>query len=344
MSNKIYGLTALFCLILATSAQAQESFGSPVLRIIKPIYFDLPVDCTPGTDCWVMNYVDFGLDDGEKTDPACLARTYDGHKGTDFAVLDGTEMEKGVDVLAAADGTISRLRDGEKDGWHDEEELAAIKESRKECGNGIFIDHGNGVSTVYCHLKQNSIVVERGQTVKKGDKIAQIGQSGMAEFPHLHFGIIKNGKVLDPFTGRNSTGECGKIERPLWADSVDLSYQPLTIQALGFLNRVPDFDAIERKAESLETLSFNDEVIALWVVMLGAREGDKVTLEIKDPNGDVFASQDIDQEKNRARQYYFIGRKLDQEKMLEGGYTGSVKVTRGNDSWYKASAVLLTGP
>lgn len=336
----------------ALNLQAQEK---SLLRIIKPVYFDLPIDCDVGTDCWVMNYVDFDPDDGVQTDPACLARTYDGHKGTDFALLDGGAMAQGVSVLAAADGTISRLRDSEKDAWHTSDELDAIRESQKECGNGIFIDHGNDISTVYCHLRQGSVMVTRGQAVKAGDKIAQIGLSGMTEFPHLHFGIINKGKVIDPFTGQDNEGDCdaGQNEgsRPLWADGVDIDYQPLIIQAWGFHDDVPSLEKIERKAETRDQIAIEKGVMTFWVTILGAREGDKIAMEIKDPNGNEFARSDITQDKNRARQFYYVGKRLKRDSVLEGAYTASVKITRPHKdedkkdkekSWHETSAVLLT--
>lgn len=327
---------------------AQET---PILKIIKPVYFDLPIDCDVGTDCWVMNYVDFDPDDETQTDPACLARTYDGHKGTDFALLDGVALAQGVDVLAAADGTVSRLRDSEKDAWHTPDELDAIRENQKECGNGIFIDHGNNISTVYCHLRQGSVVVKRGQEVKRGDKIAQVGLSGMTEFPHLHFGIINKGKVMDPFTGQDNEGDCDKEGRPLWHEDVSIEYHPLIIQAVGFHDDVPSLEAIERKAEAPSKILIESGVMTFWVTILGAREGDDIIMQIKDPNGKEFAIRNITQEKNRARQFYYVGKRLNKETALEGAYTASVKIKRPderddenkkNKTWHKTSAVLLT--
>lgn len=341
MSNKFWIYSLILTVLLASTAMAADSGLQPVIKIKKMPRFDLPIDCSINENCWVMNYVDFGFDDDKKTDPFCLSRTYDSHKGTDIALLDGAAMLRGVNVLAAADGTISRLRNSEEDGWHDQETLDQIRENQKECGNGIFIDHGNDVSTIYCHLKLNSITVKKGQAVKKGDKIAQVGQSGMTEFPHLHFGIIKNGKVLDPFTGQNNEGECGKKRSSLWSNTLDLAYELLTIQAVGFLGKAPDFNAIEREVPEISQIQAADGAMVFWVTLLGAREGDKIMLEIKDPNGDVFVMQDIEQEKTRARQFYYVGKKLKKENIVEGAYTGSVKVKRDVKDWHKTSAILL---
>lgn len=341
MSNIFKFLVLTFLITAPALAQ------SPIMTITRTPTFGLPIDCVVGQDCWVMNYVDYGVDDDKKTDLNCLARTYDGHKGTDFALLDGAAMVRGVDVLAAADGTVTRLRNSEKDGWHDKDELAAIRENRKECGNGIFIDHGDGVETVYCHLKLNSITVKKDQRVKKGDKIAQVGLSGMTEFPHLHFGIIKDNKIIDPFTGKNNQEECA-IEikesrmKPLWGKNIEMAYQPLIIQAAGFFNKAPDFEEIEREVPSLSSISLKEEALTFWVTILGARAGDNIKMEILDPNGKSFAVREIIQEKDRARQYYFIGKRITDEKTLEGAYTASVRIERDDKEWSKNSAILIT--
>ena len=225
-------LLSLLCLTVFTGTSfAQEP---KFLEMKKAEGFNLPIACEIGEDCWVMNYVDYGADDGEQRDMACLARTYDGHKGTDFAILDDAAMRAGVDVVAPRAGTVLKVRDGEPDQWSTPEQIAEIKKERKECGNALMIDHGNDIKTIYCHLKKNSIAVKQGQAVKAGDKLAQVGLSGKTEFPHLHFGVLKKDKVIDPFTGSKNNRTCGKRGTSLWNKNVKLAYQPFVIQALGF--------------------------------------------------------------------------------------------------------------
>lgn len=323
----------------AVNLNAQEK---SLLKIIKPVHFSMPLGCTIGEDCWVMNYVDFGPGDGVKTDPYCLAQTYDDHKGTDFALLDGAAMLSGVNVLAAADGVVARLRDGEKDGWHTQADIDEIRKNQKECGNGIFIDHDNGVQSIYCHLKKGSLLVKKGQRVKKGDKIGQVGQSGMTEFPHLHFGIIKYNKIFDPFTGQSADSKCGEAGKPLWEEDLGIEYQPVTIQALGFLDKAPVFEEIEKKIPETTIISINSDIILFWATLLGVREGDEIIMEVKDPNGKIFMGREIKQDKTRARQFYYTGKKITDKNILEGAYTGEVKIIRDDKIWYKTSAVLIS--
>ena len=63
-------------------------------------------------------------------------------------------------------------------------------------GNTIVIDHGHGVSTVYCHL--DTAVVKVGDTVMQGVKIGTVGSTGRATGPHLHWGMNWFGVRLNP--------------------------------------------------------------------------------------------------------------------------------------------------
>ncbi len=65
-------------------------------------------------------------------------------------------------------------------------------------GNVLEIDHGNGIVTRYAHASR--IDVRRGQRVTRGQRVAAVGNTGLATGPHLHYEIHINGKVVDPLT------------------------------------------------------------------------------------------------------------------------------------------------
>lgn len=63
-------------------------------------------------------------------------------------------------------------------------------------GNCVFIDHGNGVMTVYGHMEE--ITVTEGQKVAQGEQIGIVGSTGRSTGPHVHFEIRANNQKLDP--------------------------------------------------------------------------------------------------------------------------------------------------
>ena len=94
------------------------------------------------------------------------------HYGIDYAA------PKGTAVRAAAGGRV--IFAGSKSGY----------------GKVVEIMHDSGLKTLYGHL--NSYSVKRGQRVKSGQKIAQVGNSGLSTGPHLHFGLYKNNRPINP--------------------------------------------------------------------------------------------------------------------------------------------------
>lgn len=75
---------------------------------------------------------------------------------------------------------------------------ATVRDARWESGYGqtVTLDHGYGITTKFAHASK--LLVRRGQRVKRGDRIALVGSSGLATGPHLHYEVHVNGRPVDP--------------------------------------------------------------------------------------------------------------------------------------------------
>jgi murein DD-endopeptidase MepM/ murein hydrolase activator NlpD len=63
-------------------------------------------------------------------------------------------------------------------------------------GMHVIIDHGYDYQTLYAHLSR--ITVKKGQSVKRGDELGLIGNTGLSSGPHLHYEVHKGGEPVDP--------------------------------------------------------------------------------------------------------------------------------------------------
>lgn len=101
---------------------------------------------------------------------------YDGsyrlHSGVDLVA------EPGTPVRAPADGVV--IFSGSKSGY----------------GKVVVIDHGYGIRTLYGHASK--LFVNPGERLRRGQKIAEVGSTGMSTGPHLHYEIRKNGNPVNP--------------------------------------------------------------------------------------------------------------------------------------------------
>lgn len=102
-------------------------------------------------------------------------------------------------VRATADGVVSDAGDGEPDNQRGQPSLfkpEVLKDTpMKFYGNYVVIDHGNGEFSLMGHLRQGSVKVKKGDTVTRGQQLAQVGSSGSSNNPHLHY-ELRTGATL----------------------------------------------------------------------------------------------------------------------------------------------------
>lgn len=114
---------------------------------------------------------------GRQSSPFGLRRYFNGeprnpHSGLDFAAPTGTP------VKSPADGRVLLIGNFYFN------------------GQTIFIDHGQGVITMFCHLSE--IAYLPGDTVKRGDVVGKVGNTGRSTGPHLHWNVSLNNARVDP--------------------------------------------------------------------------------------------------------------------------------------------------
>ncbi len=275
----------------------------------------LPVDCALGDTCYIQQYMDHDPSPAS-TDFTCGPLSYDGHSGTDIALENRAQMQAGVTVLASAPGTVKARRDGVADF------VPFIP--GQECGNGVVIDHGGGWETQYCHLQQGSILVRVGDAVDTGTPLGMIGQSGQADFPHVHLSVRRNGADIDPFAPEVAE-RCGDKTGPgLW--TLPIPYVPGGIIGLGLATAVPDYDAIKAGLPS-PNLAKTAPALVVWAYLYGGQAGDAVLLDLTGPQG-VVISDRVLLEKTQAQLFRAVGKKLKTAAWPLGSYTGTAKLMR----------------
>lgn len=120
------------------------------------------------------------------------------HTGLDF------QAETGTPILAAAGGVV------------------VTQEIQPDYGNMVEIDHGNDLITRYAHTSK--VFVKKGDLIKRGQKIAEVGTTGRSTGPHLHFEVLVQGVPQDPQkflnAGRNipqqqvAAAPAAQVQRP----------------------------------------------------------------------------------------------------------------------------------
>lgn len=103
-----------------------------------------------------------------------ILKRYRAHLGIDYAARPGRA------IVASGAGTI--VFKGWKGGY----------------GRAIMIKHANGVKTLYAHMRAWAKGMRKGRKVAQGKVIGYVGTSGRSTGPHLHFGLYKNGRAVNP--------------------------------------------------------------------------------------------------------------------------------------------------
>lgn len=319
-------MRALVLLALAASPAAAEP------------WLALPLDCVPGESCFIQNYVDDDPGPGA-ADFACGPLSYDRHKGTDFALPSFAAMEAGVSVRAAAPGVVIATRDGMPDLGRDGTPAEALAD--KDCGNGVVVDHGGGWQTQYCHLREGSVAVARGDRVATGTRLGQVGYSGNTQFPHLHLSLRHDEAVVDPFDP-DSTATCPTVpatEDSLWSEPP--AYRPGGIIAIGAAPGLPEYAAVRDGSAGHATLPADTPALVGWAYLFGGRTGDRIEIVLTAPDGSRFFAHEEGLSRTQAQLFRAAGKKAPPAGFAPGIWTVDARLLRDGETIDAAQTTLI---
>ncbi len=163
------------------------------------------------------------------------------------------DMSEGSEVVAARGGTVKSLYEGSNQGGC----TAYYKNNWYKFTNYVVIDHGDGTSSLYAHLKSNSVVVNVGDQVSQGQKIAESGKTGHVCGAHLHFSAQETPPGSN--YGNGSGGYWQKTKASSFADPDVLRQNPNGIPTAGrsytSSNGTPSSDSFQRPVSSSASIT-----------------------------------------------------------------------------------------
>ena len=309
----------------------------PLILAAQP-KLSLPIACTLDENCFIQQFVDRDAGEGA-SDFMCGRQSYDGHKGTDFALNSLAVQAAGVDVIAAASGVVRGVRDELPDILYGRP--GAPELNGRDCGNGVVIDHGDGWETQYCHLALGSVAVTSGARVERGAILGQVGLSGRTEFPHLHLSLRQNGATIDPFEP-DGDPQCGADpEKSLWQEPVPAPAGGII--TVGFSDAVPEFEDIKAGTAGRKALMRDALALVVWAYMFGSQVGDEVILSIVGPTGETFYADTVLLDRAQAQLFRAGGRRIPATGWIEGIYSGDLILRRAGQQLDRQTVTVQIG-
>jgi murein DD-endopeptidase MepM/ murein hydrolase activator NlpD len=226
-------------------------------------------------------FEDFGISNDYDVEPSTKSLDYlgrtvyvDGHVGWDIGPGPFSANDNGLEVLATADGTIVWADDGVFD-----REIV----TGSFATNGFMIDHGDGWTSLYVHMRRDSITVKNGDKVKAGQVLGLVGSSGNSNGPHLHFQVERNGRGVNLMIGREY----------YLASDVEDRFARASMKYLSISNRdVIGSDYVESISSSRVFLTNESKRVIQWFTVFGWKRPGPLTIAMYQPNGSTYFKYD----------------------------------------------------
>lgn len=235
----------------------------------EPRSLGLPLAGAQNVDWTVTDYVDADPKPGTIADYTGvvgeLARTYDGHRGTDFAIAGFRKMDEGVEIVAVADGRVEGT---------DDDQFDRSTERPKDCSlrpNAVVIRHPSGWIFEYLHLRKNSVLVAEGDEVRVGDPIGLVGSSGCSSFPHVHVEIIAP-----------DGGHVDAAARGLWGKELPYNAPLGLMDVVLHAGEITDQSQVEDAQPNAKSIQAG-EILGVGTITAGGQPGDRVEIQFPLP-------------------------------------------------------------
>lgn len=211
--------------------------------------------------------------------------TRDFHNGLDFRIPTFAAQDAGVNVLAAAAGTVIAVEESK----FDRETGLTFGDP----GNYVFIDHGNGWVSQYYHFRRDSVTVNVNDVVTAGQVIGLVGSSGNSGAAHLHFEIQRYGTPVDPFVSPADYF----VTPPLYIDDPAL---PVGLLDFGVTNDIydgahtlgvfpryggPTFEEVRERVSDVDNFPTTPQEVIAWAIFPVVQAGDTWKVQLYRPNG-----------------------------------------------------------
>lgn len=258
---------------IAEDDETDNSFSFTVSTVqgSPPVKLEWPVEGGIQADNYITNFYDVDVS-SDHADLHGGPYAYDGHAAWDIGPGHFADMDDGVDVYAAAAGTVTEVNDGEFDRQTD-----GFNVQPRPAANYVKIDHGQGFETFYWHFRRDSVEVEVGQVVAAGDRLGLMGSSGVSTGTHLHFGLTRHGRPVEPMFDPNT----------YLADTIPYSDDVTIMRSSGVWIDRPT-DHFKEGAPRTNVFPVNSPVPYVWGYFTAINQDDLVETIWHRPDGSQF--------------------------------------------------------
>lgn len=283
-----------------------------------------PVLCQPGVTCWISSRPDVDPGPGIR-DHTGGSHTYEGHKGTDFAVA-GRAQGAATWVQAPVAGKVVRTRDGEDDGVAI---AGGTVSPDRMCGNAVVIGVDDGWELQLCHLLKGSVQVKPGDEVAIGSRLGRIGLSGSTDHPHVHLTVRKGRRVVDPFSGKAIDDGTPIAPKPLWLIEPIAPGDQDALAWIGFRPGPKDEGPDWPVETGLSEVPSDSQSLVLEVFLWHPEKGDVVQTRIVRPDG-TRTTGTVTQPRDRPRQVWRVEKTWLAGERPAGTWNATVTWRRGD--------------